>query len=133
MDTPTFAPTNPNSFDIQTGMAVYASDDTKIGTVMEIVGFGATKVSQAGADGNPELVTEAKTGSGYFNMNRSQIEGGTATPLTVPFRGIKAVVAGHGVTLNDTIIDELSHQRDPRPPKKLIPATKRRKLLPRWL
>lgn len=122
------------SFDIQTGMAVYAADGQKIGSVMDIVGFGTTKISRAGEHGSGESVIQAKTGSGYFNVDRTEIHSTRSSiPLCVPFRGIQDVVAGHGVTLNSTIIDELRHQADPRPAKTLVPATKRRRLWPKWL
>ncbi|HLJ69215.1 MAG TPA: hypothetical protein VKX16_17815 [Chloroflexota bacterium] len=134
MNGQTSAPQGTETFDIETGMAVYDPDGKKIGTVMEIAGFGATRIPRAGDRTIAELVIQAKTGSGYFNLDRREVLGTReSTPLCVPFHGIRDVVPGHGVILNDTIIDELRHQRDPRPAKTMIPVGKRWRWWSRWM
>lgn len=121
-------------FDIESDMAVYTADGEKIGTVMQIAGFGSTKIRRAGDHGTAELVIQAKTGSGYFNIDRTEVQGiRAAAPLCVPFRGIQDVVPERGVILNDTILDELHHQRDPRPIKAMITPATRRRWWPKWL
>src|SRR5579864_2739629 len=109
-------PQSTDAFDIQSGMAVYTVDGEKIGTVTEIAGFGSTKIREDGERGTAGLVTQAKTGSGYFKVDRTEVQGLRAVaPLCVPFHGIRDVVPDHGVMLNDTVIEELRQQAEPRP------------------
>lgn len=77
-------------------------------------------------------MTQAKTSSGYFKVDRQRAQGMRGKALCVPFHGIQDVVPGHGAILNDTIIDELDQQRDARPVE-AVPAAKRRGWRPRWL
>lgn len=134
MDNERSAPENTDAFDIQTGMAVYDSNHQKIGSIIEIAGFGGVKVPKPGEEASGKLVVQAKTASGSFYVDRTAVEGvRAATPLCVPFHGIGEVTPGHGVTLNDTIINELHHQMDPRPVEELTPAGKPRRWWPKWL
>jgi hypothetical protein len=123
----------PETFDIETGMAVYGANGEKIGRVAEIAGFGSTRIAGRPDDGATELVIQAKTGSGYFNVDRREVSGADVGSLCVPFRGIAEVVPDHGVTLNDTIIEELRRQGDPRPIKQMSEPTVRRRRWPKWL
>jgi hypothetical protein len=93
-------------FDLQTGMVAYGVDGEKIGRVTEVEGFGSVQVVRASSEGIDESVTQAHSGTGYFKVNRQEVLGSGASDLCVPFRGIQAVTAGHGVTLNGTIISE---------------------------
>src|SRR5579859_3140598 len=103
-DEQTPSPKRANAFDIRTGMAVFGADGQKLGTVMDIAGFGSTKIQSVDEHGTSELVTQAKTVGGYFNLDRREVEGiRAAPPLCVPFHGIQDVVPGRGVLLNDTI------------------------------
>jgi hypothetical protein len=134
MNATTSTPQDTDVFDIESGMVVFASDGEKIGTVMNIAGFGSTKIRRAGAAETVELVTEAKSGGGYFNVDRRGVQGvPDVAPLCVPFHGIQEVVAGRGVILNDTIIEQLQRQRDPRPAKVMIEPAVRRRWFPKWL
>jgi hypothetical protein len=122
-----------DTFDIRTGMAVYGSDGQKIGSVADIAGFGAARIPGVSALGVAELVIQAKTGSGYFNVDRKDAPSAATGPLCIPFHGIKDVVPDHGVVLNDTIINELAHRQDPRPVVEATPPTRRRRWWPKWL
>jgi hypothetical protein len=112
------------SFDIEVGMAVLGASGQTIGSVTEIAGFGSTRVDHA-SDLHATKVTQAQTGTGYIKVARSGSE-----DLYVPFRGIRDVVPDHGVTLNDTIIEELRHQLDPT--TTMIAATPQRRWWPKW-
>src|SRR5947209_20496438 len=97
---------NTDTFDIQSGMDVYTTNGEKVGSVMDIAGFGTTMIRRAGAPETAELVIEAKSGGGYFNVDRRAVQGvRDVAPLCVPFRGVQEVVAGRGVILDDTLID----------------------------
>jgi len=128
MSTQTYTPQTTDTFDLQTGMDVYTADGQKMGSVMDIAGFGSTTVRKSDKHDAGELVIQAKTGTGYFNVGPGDGQGlQAAAPLRVPFYGIEDVVLGHGVTLNGTIIEELRQQRDPLPVKMMIPPTTPRK------
>jgi hypothetical protein len=103
-------------FDLQTGMVAYGADGEKIGRVTEVEGFGSTQVVRASPEGIDESVTQAHSGTGYFKVNRQEVLGSGATDLCVPFRGIQDVTAGHGVTLNGTIISETAPNGHPAVP-----------------
>jgi hypothetical protein len=128
----------PEIFDIETGMDVHAADGQKIGRVAEIAGFGATRIPRIPDQGTGELVIQAKTGSGYFNVDGWNVQGREAARLVVPFRGIHDIAPGRGVTLTATIIEEPRQQRelhstDASIPKPMVPATIRRRWWPKWL
>jgi len=129
------APENTDGFDIQTGMAVYTTSGEKIGTVLNIAGFGTTKIAGAGEQGTAEPVIQAKTGSGYFHVDRREAQGlRTAAPLFVPFHGIKAGVIGHGGVGKDTIIGESSQRAAAEAPVTTITLpTPRKRWWPKWL
>lgn len=134
MADPNNAPENTDNFDIQAGMAVYTADGLKFGSVMNIAGFGSTRIPKAGEHDTAEFVIQAKTSSGYFNVDRRDVQDITPTPpLCMPFYGIQEVVPGHGVILNDSIIEQLRHQRDPRPAGTILPPATPRRWRPKWL
>lgn len=122
-----------DTFDLEAGMAVYAADGHRIGIVTEVAGFGNTKIPRSGDHDGTDFVIQAKTSSGYFNMDRENASSTPgAVPLCVPFHGIDDVRAGYGVTLNATIIEELARQGDPRSTPAIDPKASRG-WRPKWL
>ena len=109
------------TFDIDTGMAVFGANEQLIGIVAEIAGFGSTRISPAsGSTGLP--VTEAQSGTGYLRVKR-----GDGEDLYVPFHGIQEVVPGHGVTLTPTMGDELRRGVAPLTPQAEVTAQPQRR------
>src|SRR5437016_1758697 len=100
-----------DTFDIQTGMAVTRANGRKIGSVVEIAGFGATEMHANSAEGADELVTQASSGTGYIKVTREDVMGPGTKDLYVPFHGIEDVTP-EGVILNDAVIAELSQQAE---------------------
>lgn len=95
------------TFDVEAGMTVFAVDGEKIGAVREVAGFGSDRVSEVSKQTNSEPVTQARTGTGYFKVDRTGVLGTGAGDLVVPFHGIKEVTSTHDVILNDTVVSEL--------------------------
>jgi hypothetical protein len=118
------------TFNIETGMAVYDGNGQLIGNVTKIAGFGSTRVDHATDAGAPQ-VTEAQSGTGYIRVEQA---GGKM--VFVPFHGIKAVIPGHGVTLTPAMIDELRTRADgPAPESNVTMQTGEREEhahQPRW-
>jgi hypothetical protein len=122
--------TKTDTFDIETGMAVYGANGEKIGSVTEIGGFGSTRVGLTSMEEGGERITEARTGTGYFKVALDR-EG--AKGLVVPFHGIQHVTPGHGVTLKDAVITELPHQAEATDPGAAkVEETPRRRWTMRW-
>ena len=97
------------TFDIETGMAVYGANGQIIGTVAEIAGFGSTRIDPAPGSVGAQ-VTQAQSGTGYLKIERPGRE-----DIYVPFHGIDEVIPGHGVNLTATMLDELRRGVDTLP------------------
>lgn len=122
-----------DTFDLQTGMAVYTADGQKFGTVSTIAGFGSTRLPRPTEHDSAEFVIQAKTSSGYFNVDREGVPNMPgAVPLCVPFHGIEEVRPDYGVILNTTIIKELADQGERRPSAAIAPKASKG-WLPKWL
>jgi len=109
------------TFDIETGMAVYGAHGQLIGTVTEIAGFGSTRIDHA-SDSTGAQVTQAQSGTGYLRVERPGRE-----DLYVPFHGIKEVIPGHGVNLSATMLDELRRGVDVLAPQSEVTAQPQRR------
>lgn len=93
-----------DSFDLQKGMAVYEADGRLVGAVRAITGFGPIQIDKNSKEGSLDHVTEARTGTGHFSVDRREVVGAGANDLIVPFHGIESVTPGHGVTLSEAAI-----------------------------
>jgi hypothetical protein len=98
-----------HTFDIVIGMAVYGPDETKIGTVTEVSGFGSTLLRPTTGIEAGESVIQARSGTGYIKVKRDQ--GGTIA--TVPFHDIASVVPGERVTIQSTPSSEPTRPLNP--------------------
>lgn len=92
--------TGNDHFDVRAGMDVYDTRGTKIGTVVEVAGFGNTRIEEAGAMDSDGSVTQARSGTGFIKVKR---ETGGFTPDVVPFSRIESVVSGDRVVLLDQL------------------------------
>ena len=118
------------SFDLEKGMSVFAADGTKVGTVIEVAGFGATDLRGVSGLGEETLVTQAQSGTGYFKVNHTGEPGSSTTELCVPFRGIQAVTAEGGVILTATILKDLTAGAEVSVP---TPKAKQARKWRRWV
>jgi hypothetical protein len=101
------------NFDIGVGMAVSSGDGQPTVTVMEMAGFGSTKMYDSAHRGTPGGATQAQSGTGYIKVDRTDVPAKQdESPLYVPFHGTEVVTPEQGLVLNTTDIPELLDQAE---------------------
>lgn len=95
------------AFDLEVGMAVYDPDGTMIGSVTAVEGFGSTRLGTLPESGRDNRVTQARGGTGYFKVKRTE-SAVDAADVVIPFSGIEGVTADHGVILSRAVAPEPS-------------------------
>lgn len=86
---------NTQPFDVEIGMPVRDAAGQEVGTVVEVVGFGSTRVS--GSSG--AKVTKAGSDTGYLKVRRRGSPDTDAQNLVIPFRSIAEISPEHLVIL----------------------------------
>lgn len=95
-----------DTFDVKVGMDVYGVSGQMIGRVREVSGFGSTHVDGLSEGGHAELVTEARTSTGYLSIDRTGVLGSDAKDSYVPFHAIAGIDPARGVILSMAMTGE---------------------------
>ncbi|HEV3310339.1 MAG TPA: hypothetical protein VG815_07460 [Chloroflexota bacterium] len=109
-----------NNFDVKVGMTVYTAIGDKVGTVVNVAGFGTTRVLDGLQDSESGYTTQASGGTGHFGVKPSGGPSGeSATPM-YKFSDIDKVVEDHGLILLAAVTDKATRKDQDVP--KLSPS-----------